>query len=410
MTIGLDETVDLTNCDREPIHKLGKIQPFGALLAVNNDWLVAQHSANFREITGTEKPIEIGVRLSSIFSSEATKRLRSGVSALTDADQQERLFGVDLFDNGKLFDCALHCSGQYTIIEIEPHVDGDVNKQIAILRPIMTRLERHNDVKSLTEEAARQLRMTLGIDRVMVYKFHSDLSGEVIAEARHDKLDAFFGLRYPKTDIPAQARELYMRNRFRVISDVNSDPVPLVPGTTMEGDDIDLSMSTLRAVSPIHIEYLKNMGVDASLSISIVIEGKLWGLFACHHYSPKILPYSQRTAAELFSELFSLVLERVLSAERQKLNERGRDVHNRLMRDIAAGTPLTESLPTLDPVIQKIIEHDGSSIFLENRYQARGKAPNEEEFRALLPSLNSAATGKIIALDAIAERDRKSVV
>ena len=404
MSTKLDQQVDLTNCDREPIHKLGKIQPFGALIAVNNDWLIAQRSENFEQITGAKEPVEIGTRLTTVFSEHAVKRLRSGMAALVDADQQERLFGIDLFGNGQLFDCALHFSGPYSVIEIEPHIDGDVNRQIAILRPIMTRLEKHRDLASVTEEAARQLRMTLGIDRVMVYRFHGDLSGEVIAEARHDQLDPFFGLRYPKTDIPAQARELYLRNRFRIISDVNDEPVPIIPGTTMEGEDLDLSMSTLRAVSPIHIEYLRNMGVEASLSISIVIGGKLWGLFACHHYSPKKLPYSQRTAAELFSELFSLVLERVLSAEQQDLRDRGREVHNRLMRDIAAGTPLTESLPTLDPVIQNIIPHDGASIFLENNYQARGRAPNEEEFRALIPSLNSAATGKVLTLDTMTER------
>ena len=105
-----------------------------------------------------------------------------------------------------------------------------------------------------------------------------------------------------------------------------SDPVPLVPGVSIEGQPLDLSLSTLRAVSPIHIEYLRNMGVGASLSISIVIRGKLWGLFACHHYSPRVLPYSLRTVAELFSQLFSLLLDRVLTDAGNRLSLKGRDV------------------------------------------------------------------------------------
>ncbi|MBX7542052.1 HWE histidine kinase domain-containing protein [Qipengyuania sphaerica] len=397
-----DPQVDLSNCDREPIHQLGHIQAFGALIAVNADWFVGQRSANLEDMLGIEEQVEVGARLSQVFADKAFERLRSAVAALVDPDQVERLFGLDLMGKGQLFDCALHSTGAYTIIELEPHVEGDVSRQIGLLRPIMARLEKIDDTGRLLQEAARQLRASLDIDRVMVYRFHEDLSGEVVAEAKRDDLEAFLTLRYPKSDIPAQARELYKRNRFRIISDVNATPVPIEPGQTTEGDPVDLSMSTLRSVSPIHIEYLQNMGVGASLSISIIIEGKLWGLFACHHYSAKILPYSQRTSAELFSELFSMMLERALYRERDELREAGRQVHNRLMRDIAAGTSLSDSLPTITPVIQQVIPHDGASVFVEDIYDSSGSAPNEEEFRAVVPSLNSAATSKILATDALA--------
>ena len=400
--------VDLTTCDREPIHQLGHIQSFGAMMVVNGDWFLAQRSANLEEMLGLESVAEVGTRLSDLIEKSAVQRLRSAVSALVDPYQVERLFGVDLLGNDTLFDCAIHSSGHYTIIELEPHAVGDISRQIGLLRPVMSRLEKLEDTERLLEQAARQLRLSLDIDRVMVYRFHPDLSGEVVAEARRDDLEAFHGLRYPKTDIPAQARELYLRNRFRIISDVEEAPVPIVPALTAEGEPLDLSMSTLRAVSPIHIEYLHNMGVGASLSISIVIGGKLWGLFACHHYGPKLLPYSQRTSAELFSELFSLVLERALFRERERLRERGREVHDRLMRDIAAGTPLSESLPLLTPVIQQVIPHDGASVFIEDIYKASGSAPNEEEFRAIAPSLNGAATSRVLSIDSLVERFPKA--
>ncbi|MXO96466.1 GAF domain-containing protein [Erythrobacter aquimaris] len=399
-----DYQVDLTNCDREPIHQLGRIQSFGALLAVNADWFISQRSTNVEELLGLESEIEIGTKLKDVFAELAVDRLRSAVSGLIDDDQIERLFGVDLCDDGNLFDCALHCSGPYSVIEIERHKQGDISRQLGLLRPAMQRLEKQDDLDTLLEEAARQVRTTLHMDRVMVYRFHSDLSGEVVAEAAREDLEKFRGLRYPKSDIPAQARELYVRNRFRIISDVNDESVAIEPGTTAEGTPLDLSMSTLRAVSPIHIEYLRNMGVEASLSISIVIGGKLWGLFACHHYSPKFLPYSQRTAAELYSEMVSLLIERALNKNHALLRERGREVRDRLMRDIVAGQSLLQSLPTLDPVIGQIIPHDGISIFVDDIYKVSGRGPNEEEFRAIVKSLNASATSRVLAVDEMAER------
>ena len=398
------QTVDLSNCDREPIHQLGRIQSFGALVAVNSDWFISQRSANLETLLGLETEVELGSRLSGIIAERAFKRLRSAVATLIDTDQVERLFGIDLLENGKLFDCAVHVAGNYTLLEFEPHKEGDISRQIGLLRPIMARLDRVEDTGRLLAEAARQLRTQLDIDRVMVYRFHDDLSGEVVAESKRDDLEAFHGLRYPKSDIPAQARELYKRNRFRIISDVEDEPVPIEPGQTPEGEPLDLSMSTLRAVSPIHIEYLRNMGVGASLSISIVIGDKLWGLFACHHYGPKILPYSQRTAAELFSEMFSMMLERLLMREREELRRKGSKVHDRLMRDLAAGAALSESLPLLTPVIQEIIPHDGASVFIEDHYDSSGASPNEEEFRAIVPGLNSAATSRILATDSLVDR------
>ena len=398
------QDVNLTNCDREPIHQLGRIQDFGALIAVNADWFVAHRSTNLEEILGAGRDLDIGARLSRIFVPAALEQLRSSAAALSFPDQVERIFGIALLEDGDLFDCALHTSGGNTVIEIERHVEGDLNRQLAVLRPIMNRLEKHTEVESLVAEAARQLRMALQIDRVMVYRFRDDLSGEVIAEAARDDLEKFHGLRYPRSDIPDQARALYVRNRFRIIADVEAQPVPIEPGVSIDGDPLDLSMSSLRAVSPIHIEYLKNMGVGASLSISIIIGGKLWGLFACHHYGPKLLPYSQRTAAELFSEYFSLTLDRTLARQIAERRERGREMHTKLMRDVAAGTPLSSSLPMIEPVIQQAIPHDGASIFVEDIYDARGAAPNEEEFRAIVPSLNAAATSRILASDAIADR------
>ncbi len=395
--------VDLTNCDREPIHKLGAIQDFGALVAVTNDWLVAHRSANLSQVLGVAEPIQVGAPLEGAVGQNALAELQRATALLVGPDDVERLFGIDLLGSGRLFDCAMHSVDGLVILEIEAASHEGADRQLRRLQPIMRELEPIEDLMQLCQSAAARMKDLLGMDRVMVYRFHRDGSGEVVAEAREERLESFHGLRYPHTDIPKQARALYLRNRFRIISDVNAVPVPIEPDEPA-GAGLDLSMSTLRAVSPIHIEYLKNMGVQASLSISIIVRGELWGLFACHHYSVRVLPYSLRTAAELFSELFSLLVERDIGRSQAAFHEVGRELHDRLMRAMAGGHSLISSLPDLRPVIQRVLPHDGASVFMDGIYEAQGSAPDEAAFRSVVPMLNAAASSRVIATDELAAR------
>ena len=165
--------------------------------------------------------------------------------------------------------------------------------------------------------SARWIRLLSGFDRVMVYRFDADWNGEVIAERKRDDLNTFLGLHYPASDIPAQARELYRRHWLRLIPDVGYASVPLVPAVAHDTSrPLDLSSSTLRSVSPIHLEYLGNMGVGASMSVSIVINGQLWGLIACHHYSgAHHVSVPARNAAEFLAQLISQRISETLDAD-----------------------------------------------------------------------------------------------
>ena len=396
--------LDLTNCDREPIHTPGLIQDFGALIAVTSDFIVVHMSLNCSEMLDLAKPLEVGARLADHLSADALDLLRQRLAQAADTDMVERVFGVDLVGDRRLFDCALHLSGRLLVIEAEPHEPGSMSYHNASLRPMARRLEQTEGVGDLCHQAARHLKRLIGFDRVMVYRFHPDLSGEVIAEARESHLEPFLALRYPRTDIPDQARQLYLANPFRIIADVNAEPVPIVPERGIDSGELDLSMSVLRAVSPIHIEYLKNMGVGASLSISIVIKGQLWGLFACHHYCARHVPYSLRTLAELFGEIFSLHLEIAIAEAGSLMNSRARALHDRLMTRLAGGGPLVDNLSTIAETIGDIIPHSGFSALAEERYEARGHAPDKEEFAAIVPSLNTGSAGQIIASEALGEQ------
>ena len=291
--------VDLDSCANEPIHIPARIQSFGALVAVSSDWLIAHCSQNLAALLKLPSQPQPGDPLGDYLSSAALAGMRRKLQAISAPGGVERSFGEALVPGGALFDTALHVSGRTIVIEFEPHVAAGYDHSLAILRPMMARLEHARDPARLCEVAARQLKALLGFDRVMVYRFHPDDTGEVIAEAREMRLESFFGLHYPASDIPPQARKLYLTNLLRIISDIGDQTVAIVPTVSPAGTPLDLSQSTLRGVSPIHIEYLRNMGVTASMSISIVVRGKLWGLFACHHYSgPRVVPYSLRTFTE----------------------------------------------------------------------------------------------------------------
>ncbi len=399
----MNEHVDLTNCDREPIHQIGSIQSFGALVAVTSDWLIAHRSTNLAEFAGLEELPTMGEPLGQVFLDDAMRALREMAAELFEPDDVQRVFGLELVP-GKKFDCALHASGQLTIIEFEPHEPDMGEKHLRMLHPVMSSFEGVGDMTTQCDLAVSKLKQMLGFDRVMIYRFQEDGSGDVVSEAREDHLESFLGLRYPHTDIPKQARALYLRNRFRIISDVDDTSVPVEPVTTFDGNALDLSMSVLRAVSPIHLEYLRNMGVKASLSISIVVQGKLWGLFACHHYSPRVLPFSVRTAAELFSSLFSLVIQREIGRQHAAIQETGRSLHDQLMRAAVSGQSLVEALPNMRPVIERSLPHDGLSIYINGVYDSRGAAPSAEQFRAIASQLNAAAASQIISTNCITER------
>lgn len=207
---------------------------------------------------------------------------------------------------------------------------------------MMSRLDHTETLEAFFREGARQARALTGFDRVMVYRFDEGGSGEVVAEAARAGIGSFLGLHYPASDIPVQARALYLRNLFRIIADVDAVAVPILPQLDEHGRPLDLSMSVLRSVSPIHIEYLKNMGVGASLSISIVVDGRLWGLFACHHYGPRLPSAQSRSTAELFGQMFASRLE---SRERRlalDYETKARRIADRLLTSVADNASLLD--------------------------------------------------------------------
>lgn len=240
-----------------------------------------------------------------------------------------------------------------------------------------------------------------GYDRVMVYRFSHDESGQVVAEHKRIDLEGFLGQHFPASDIPQQARALYLRNTIRVISDASGARAPIVPERDASGEPLDLSFAHLRSVSPIHCEYLRNMGVAASMSISIISEGKLWGMIACHHYAPRSLPMCQRVAAELLGEYLSLQLEAMIHRARLETTSRARRALDQMMRDVSYHGEIAETLKEKIQDFFSFMPCDGVGLWLGHAWSSAGTTPPPDAIPALVQFIGATGERRVWASNAL---------
>ncbi len=394
-----DHDVDLTNCDREPIQFLGRIQSFGFLVAASMDWLIERVSANISAFTPYEPDALLGEPLLSLFPEVSVHAIRGRLQILSSSDGVERLFGFDLFGDGRLFDVAIHVISSTLVVEAEPAARSAGINPGALIKSMIARVQRTDGLDGLYRECVRQLRGITGFDRVMLYRFAATGAGAVVAESVRSGLGSFLGLNYPAADIPAQARRLYVQNQIRIIADVGATPIAVLPELDPYGRPLDLSLSVLRSVSPIHIEYLSNMGVSASMSISIVIDGKLWGLFALHHYAPRHLTMEIRSATELFGQMVSLIIEGRLYKEAKRIDEATRELHDRFVSKLVAASPSVEAVADFAEELREIIACDGFAVWAKGQERTHGVGLSREELQSLARFLNRAGSSRVYATD-----------
>jgi light-regulated signal transduction histidine kinase (bacteriophytochrome) len=386
--------VDLTTCDREPIHHINAIQPVGFLVAVSSDWLVSGVSANTPGFLALPIEAILGAPLREVIRPEALHGIRNHLSILSGPDGVERSFAVQLQDNGPFYDLAIYRSGERIIIEAEPSVGtGDLNAG-AMVRSMLARMKGQ---ASPMHEAARLMQALTGFDRVMIYRFHPDGSGEVIAERARPGIEPFLGLRYPAEDIPQQARALLVRNPVRILVDVDAEPSLLVSSYDGFSAPLDLSMSTLRAHSTMCIEYLKNMGVGATLTVSLVRDGKLWGLISCHHMSARHVGFEQRTTAELFGEVLSLLIEKRERAEVIEYEAHTQQLRQQLIATVVEHGSAVRSVSQLAAHLADLVPCDGFAICIDGVVTLKGDTPSASECASLCRFLDQQTADQIFA-------------
>lgn len=231
----------------------------------------------------------------------------------------------------------------------------------------------------------REIRKLTGLDRVMLYKFDPEGHGTIIAEDKQERLAPFLGLRYPKTDVPQQARQLYLENWVRLITDINYEPVEIIPTTNpATHQPTDLSQSVLRSVSPLHIEYLQNMEVAASMSISIIKDGQLWGLIACHHYSPKFVSYEIRSACEFLGQVMSLHIPYVEHKEHQDYRIALKTIHNKLVEQMLRSLSFMDGLFGDQPNLLDLNNAQGAAVWNAGSCRTIGITPQPNQIQTIV--------------------------
>ncbi len=402
---------DLSNCDRELIQHPGSIQPHGAMLVLDRaSPVVLQASSNTMGLLGIAgadlvgKSIEV---LGGDLSAQVWTRVLAGVRAAprpfrgyTERDGVRRGFEAMIHRN----------EADAVLLELEP---VDLVEAAALARNLphrlpgaVARLSTAPSLDALASEAVAIYRDLCGYDRVMFYRFDPDGHGEVMAEAKEARLEPYLGLHYPESDIPQRARELYLRNRVRVLVDVNYEPVPLVPRLfPPTGEELDMSMCWLRSMSPLHLQYLRNMGVTATLVVSLVREGKLWGLIACHHYTPKRLAYAMRAACDLIAEVLSTRIAVLDNFSQVRTTALVRRLGGRLLEATYTRGEWQRALLDDPRELLRMVGASGAALVYDGEVLTVGDVPSTDAVRSLVRWVSNQSTESGVFSSASIARD-----
>ena len=406
---------DLTNCERELIQLAGSIQPHGLLLVLDQpDGVILQASANAADLLGVVNGPLIGTTLAGL-AGDLAQRVRECASG-TDLAEPLQLRGFTVSgDVIRRWEGALHCieSGRF-IVELETAaptatftVEHDQDRLLQLVGDSVQRLSNAANIGVLADTAALSVRELIGYDRVMVYKFDADGHGKIIAEARDPRLESLLGHHYPATDIPQRARELYLRNRVRVLVDVHYEPSVLevaTDGTEIaDSRPLDMSMSFLRSMSPLHLQYLKNMGVTATLVVSLVREGKLWGLIAAHHYSPRNVRFAVRAACDLLAEVIATRIAAIENYAHAQVAVMVRRLEQRLIEATSTEGDWRLALFRNPRTLLQPLEATGSALFTEGEVLTSGEVPSTPELRELLQWIDTQSKETLFSCSSVAK-------
>ncbi len=382
--MNIANATDAEICAREPIHLSGAIQPHGYLVSCSwPDWTVRHASANVADLFDQTPAQLLGTSLREHVDESILEAIADALRFIEPGLAAQRVATTNIGGHGALCDISTHLHQGLVHIEIEPQQPGTDNVGPLTANAMIGRIAGQDPGPAFFQQVAALVRELTGYDRVMVYRFRPDEAGEVIAEDHADDMEPYFGLRYPASDIPVQARHLYLMNRLRVIPDSGYTPVPIEPPRHAGGASLDLSQHALRSVSPVHLEYLRNMGVGASMSISIVSGGRLWGLIACHHRVARLVPPGIRATADLFGMYVSMRVAGHEQATAMALYDQSQQLGDVLREATQKGRALADVLPTYLRVIAKLLDADGVMMLLGSRQLSIGTVPGGESFSEL---------------------------
>lgn len=394
---------NLDQCASEPIRIPGAIQPFGALIVVDPETFDCLHvSRNFAAMAGVDVAPGRSLR-----DEPALRALVSEIEAWRASGRTVHLGRVALGAAG------LHLTGHATqqglIVELEPpppaSPDVSLDGFYPRLRGFLDRIATAPDIPAVARAAVRDIREITGFNRVLLYSFDEDGDGAVLAEDGDGVLPSYLGLRFPASDIPAQARDLYKLNRIRLIADGGYAPCPVEPAISpVDGRPLDLSFAALRSVSPVHLEYMRNMGTGSSMSISIIVDGELWGLVSGHSRDPLRVHPQTRAACESLGQILSLQIEAHQRSERSADRLRLKEVETKLLSALAVSDKDFQSaLLDEGESWMALARAAGAAMIVQGRTTSAGMTPPDAQIEALAAALH-ADRQEFFATDSLAAR------
>ena len=389
--------LDLVSCDSEPIHLPGSIQPHGLLfVADTTSLLVCQGAGAIEARLGLDG--WVGAPLARLIGDDLARKIRDNARGSGSDGYMGQVQALD----GTFLDVVAHRTGDHVLVELEQGAPNRVPaiEMLGVLEAAGDSFSRAASVQDLCDRAASEFRRVTGFDRVMIYRFLEDDTGKVLAEDKHQGMSSFLNQHFPSSDIPLQARALYVRNLVRVIVDVDYEPQPLQP--PLPGAPLDMSDSSLRSVSPIHVQYLKNMGVRASASISIVEDGRLWGLVACHHMTSRSLPFDVRAACRTLAGGLAMQVKARREAEVFRERVRVRGLEDEVLQKLDRETDLGAALILRMDDLRRILKADGFAIVGPKGLHATGTHPHQASFETLASWVAIRAANELWRTDSLA--------
>ncbi len=403
---------DLDTCEHEPIHLIGAVQPHGALVAIDYEsHLITYASANTAEFVGRAPEAIMGKPISDLIGKENARAMPDFPAETTTPELLKPWFielsGLD--GTPHQIECLPHRNKNHIILEfMQPQLaPATVWEDEILRREIISELIKPDALSELAAVSARIIRDVTGFDRVMIYKFAEDKHGEVIAESTN-RPDSFLGLHYPASDIPDPARRHFTLNVMRSIPNINGEHIPILGMSgevaNAESDTpLDLTFSKLRAVAPVHVEYLNNMGVGGSLSISLITNGELWGLVACHHYRPRLVPSSRLRFAELLGGTTSALLQSIENTSQLKKNIEAEKTAFFIEQQVRAGLPLRDLVTQQADTLMTLVDAQGLFLVLGDEVVKAGTTPDPALDYAALHALNAEGVATTDALSNVVE-------
>ena len=389
----------LEACAGEPIRTPGSIQPHGALLTVDPSGSeILQASTNCAEVLGVAAADLIGRPLAGLLEPQAHRRFE----ALRDGRREaSNPLPVEL--NGTVLDVIVHPVDGTVAVEFEPALPPGEDPATAAIYAAIQRISAVESIAVLRAEVARELRALTGFDRVMVYDFHPDGHGEVVAEERADDMEPYLGLHFPASDIPAQARQLYLAKLSRVIASTESGAARLVPDTNPRtGAPLDLGLAELRSVSEHHLRFMRNMGQGATFSLSLIVGGELVGMVTCAHRSPKRIGYAARQGFEILAGQVSLQLGAAAEIERLSRRDAARSLRARLLDHVGRREDIAQALTDGPVTVLDVMDADGATVCVGGSCVSVGNVPASATRSNFARRLAALTSGQPIATSQLA--------